>query len=695
MTSRRVALLSLAATYLFFFEYLPPFKRVHLPYDLEGFHYPLLNYAAKSLGEGRFPEWDPSTYCGLSFAGNLQAGLFYPPNWVLLAIGAVRGGLPFKALEMVVLLHIWLAFFLCYLWLRRRFDLLPSVLAAAVYAYSGYMLSQVQHYGVIAAAAWLPLALGAIEERERGALWKLAAASALAFLAGYPPAWFTFAILTLVYAAVARSWRRMVEVALTLAFSLLLVSVQLLPALESATLKTPEKKYGGGIQGAEFYLSFFLPNYFNLNRSSNAPGEPTAQYFYLGAPALFALGWTLYRRRLNVPALALAAVSLVFMTNPFHLIEPVVERLPFLSEICRDWNFLAGLTLAAALLTAASLQDFLAQSPQRRGRLGQGGEWATGAVVIAWCLRQFLIWLPGGRDFSSGWAAALDPTVTLALFSLLLFTSRSPVLLLILVGLDYKVFGSDRRFNAADFDADRFFSDARASRRLEFHGLHDQVYRTLLADPASRLAIDDPGPHPTDFRHYRLSTPQGFDPLLPAPYKRAIEAFTPFRTDRLFPIDPANQALLQRLAVRYYLTSVHSSSHAFLAASPDFRLLEPAESFFHVFEYLHAVPVYRWENVSGTGQRLSWTPERRELLVRSGSGGRFVLIEQYFPGWTATIDGAAVPIERWGEAFQSVQVPAGEHRVQFLFRSRGLRLGALVSLIALLILCLAARSSSP
>ncbi len=692
MTSRRVALLSLAATYLFFFEYLPPFKRVHLPYDLEGFHYPLLNYAAKSLGEGRFPEWDPSTYCGLSFAGNLQAGLFYPPNWVLFAIGALRGGLPFKALEVVVLLHIWLAFFLCYLWLRRRFDLLPSALAAAVYAYSGYMVSQVQHYGVIAASAWLPLALLAIDERERRprALWKLAAASALAFLAGYPPAWFAFSILTLVYATVTRSRRRVAEVALTLAFSLLLVAVQLLPALESATLKTPEKKYGGGIRGAEFYLSFFLPNYFNLNRSSNAPGEPTAQYLYLGAPALFALAWTLYRRRLNVPALALAAVSLVFMTNPFNLIGPVVDRLPFLSEICRDWNFLAGLPLAAALLTAASLQDFLAQSPPR-----PLAPVASVALVTAWCLRQFLTWLPGGRDFSSGWPAALDPAVTLALFSLLLFTSRSPVLLLLLVGLDYKVFGSDRRFNAADFDADRYFSDARASRRLEFHGLHDQVYRAVLADPASRLAIDDPGPHPTDFRHYRLSTPQGFDPLLPAPYKRAVEAFTPFRTDRLFQIDPANQPLLQLLAVRYYLASVHSSSHAFLAASPDFRLLQPAESFFHVFEYLHATPVYRWEKVAGTAEPVSWTPERRELLVRSGSGGRFVLIEQYLPGWTATIDGAPVPIERWGEAFQSVQVAAGEHRVQFLFRSRGLRLGALVSLVSLILLCLAARSSSP
>jgi hypothetical protein len=53
------ALLSLAAGWAFFYEYLPPFKRAHFPYDIEGFHFPLLDYAFRSLREGRFPLWDP------------------------------------------------------------------------------------------------------------------------------------------------------------------------------------------------------------------------------------------------------------------------------------------------------------------------------------------------------------------------------------------------------------------------------------------------------------------------------------------------------------------------------------------------------------------------------------------------------------------------------------------------------------
>jgi hypothetical protein len=667
VSARRVALLSLAATWLFFFEYLPPFKRVHLPYDMEGFHYPLLHYAARSFAEGRFPEWDPSIYCGLTYAGNLQAGLFYPPNWPLLTFGALRGGFPFLALEVLVLAHIWLAFFLAYLWLRgRAHDPLPAALGAAVYAYSGYLLSQIQHYGVIAASAWLPLGLLAIDQR-RG-LWKLGAASALAFLAGYPPAWFAFAVLTLVYAA-ATAPRRTPAVAASLAFSLLLAAVQILPALEAATLKTTEEKYGGGIQGAEIYLSFFLPNYFNLSRSSSGAGEPTAQYFYLGAPFLLALGLSFYRRRAPHPALVLAAVSLFLMTNPLGLVEAALRPFPRLGEICRDWNFLAGLPLAAALLVAHALvraAPRLVSAP--------GLRLATYALVPAWCARQLLTWLPGGPDFASGWAAALDPAVTLATFSLVFFTSRSPLLLLLLVATDYKVFGTDRRFNAADLAIDR----------REFLGLHPELHRLLLANPAFRVALDEGAPHPTEMRHYGLRTPQGFDPLLPAPYKRAVEALAPFQTDRLFYPDPSNHALLQRLAVRYYLTSVHSPRHAALAASPDFRLVQPAESYFRVFEYRRAVPVARWERGEGTIEISSGTPESVLLHTRSASPGRLVLTEQWFPGWTVSIDGRAAPLAHWGEAFQSVQVPAGEHRVQFQFRSRGLRLGALLSLTALL-----------
>jgi uncharacterized membrane protein YfhO len=81
-----------------------------------------------------------------------------------------------------------------------------------------------------------------------------------------------------------------------------------------------------------------------------------------------------------------------------------------------------------------------------------------------------------------------------------------------------------------------------------------------------------------------------------------------------------------------------------------------------------------------------WQPEAREIIIRSKHEGRFGLAEEFYPGWHATVDGRPVTIDRWREAFQAIQVPAGEHRIVFRFHSFGLRAGALVSLIALVTL---------
>ena len=135
-----MAAVGILATGAFFCEYLPPFKRVHLFSDIEVYHYPLQRYAFHSLKEGRFPQWDPAIYCGITFAGNITAALFYPPTWLMYAASWGHRFLPFKALEYFAFAHIWLAFVLCYLWLRgRRLAWPASALGAASFACGGYM----------------------------------------------------------------------------------------------------------------------------------------------------------------------------------------------------------------------------------------------------------------------------------------------------------------------------------------------------------------------------------------------------------------------------------------------------------------------------------------------------------------------------------------------------------------------------
>jgi len=75
--------------------------------------------------------------------------------------------------------------------------------------------------------------------------------------------------------------------------------------------------------------------------------------------------------------------------------------------------------------------------------------------------------------------------------------------------------------------------------------------------------------------------------------------------------------------------------------------------------------------------------ERVTLDVTATQPGFVVLTDQYYPGWTATVDGVPTPILRANYAFRAVHVPAGRTVVEFRYRPRSVWLGAVISLTTL------------
>jgi hypothetical protein len=70
-------------------------------------------------------------------------------------------------------------------------------------------------------------------------------------------------------------------------------------------------------------------------------------------------------------------------------------------------------------------------------------------------------------------------------------------------------------------------------------------------------------------------------------------------------------------------------------------------------------------------------PDRVELDVTLAAPALAVLTEMRAPGWTATVDGGAVPVEAANLLFCAAAVPAGRHRVVFEYRAPGARAGLL------------------
>lgn len=606
-----IALATLVGLYLFFIQFLPPIRRFHFIGDIEGYHYPLLNYAFKSLHEGRFPLWDPTIYCGLSFAGNVQAQLFYPLTWVLFACQWYRQGIAYMAIQIFALSHLWILLQFAYWWLRsgRGLPMAAALLGATTFALTGYLLNDFQHLGVICGLAWMPLALWGVDRRR---VWMIAVAGALAFTAGYPATWIAIAVGVFFY-ALFTAWRYALTAGLGMLFSLLLAGIQLLPTAELARYRVAEQVYGYA-PPMEWHLRRFYPG-------SLLEG----QYLYYGAAFLIAIALALwngnYRR--YVPALGLAAAGLVFFEDPYDAVQVWASKIPSLLDVMQHWNF-------QAIFSAA----------------------------VAWFVA--LAWTPLSKS---------HPRLVLALLPLFWF--------------EQYWFGARRDNFREQSNPDRFFmGDARIGGK-EMRGMDTDVFALLRLHPEFRV-LSDQGPHGSEFRHYGLTVPNGFDPFVTTGFKAEIEQYLPFETNRLFRVPVTNEPMLKALGVRYVLSTRQSPHYQTLLETAYYRAI-PTRGHFQVFEYLHAEPAYRFENGNSTSVR--WTPEIREFRVSASQPGDFVLIEQNLPGWRAYIDEAEVAVSLSSKAFQKVNiVQPGEHTVRFEYRPKSVAWGGFLSLAAGIVL---------
>jgi hypothetical protein len=75
-----------------------------------------------------------------------------------------------------------------------------------------------------------------------------------------------------------------------------------------------------------------------------------------------------------------------------------------------------------------------------------------------------------------------------------------------------------------------------------------------------------------------------------------------------------------------------------------------------------------------------YRPNRVAVAVDADAPGYLVLADVWFPGWVATVNGAAaVPVHRADYLFRAVEVPAGHSEVVFTFEPASYRRGRLVS----------------
>ncbi len=672
--------------------------------DFSGQFYAFARYQAERVWSGQLPLWNPYAAAGHPFLADIQSATFYPPRWVSILLSG-PGGFTYFALELEAIAHVFLAGAFTYAFARRIFaDRAAAFSSAIVFAFGGYLASYpILQLAILETIAWLPLILLLIDwaftaslPRKRfaatigaGLIW------GISLLAGHPQT----AMHVVYFALIFGAWRahsqraRWTEAAVRLSAVMLIglgaAAAQWIPSLEFMQ------------QSARGSLGYdALAGGFPLHDAAQVllPGTTSVwSPLYIGILPLSLAVLSGFSQRRNTALFWLVAAGTAFVLSlggATFLYNLLYQWVPGFG-LFRSQERLAGVT-SFALAVAAGGGIALLRSADHAvsaGKLRRVLQVILAGLILM-CGALFALWQAAGQ------APDVAATLDRSLFALLLVALTLGLLqlrrtslgnrpvwsLLVLALIAFDLFTvnwqTDLEQRSPDdyAPAPGFIEIARADpdlARVDGRGLFDGNWGSAIGVPTvdgiSPLAIRRYGMLRDALRKERewalFNVKYVADAVdqLAVPSEVIAQEIWQGRTLNLFRLtNPTPRAwIVHRVRV------LDDASALPVLADPAFDLRAEA---------IVSEPVAVVEASAPSSARVAeYLPERVLIDVEASAAGLLVLSELDYPGWRASLDGAEAPAVRANVALRAVAVPAGRHRVEFVFQPASVSLGLAVS----------------
>ena len=691
--------------------------------DIPTVFYPFIRFARSAVLSGRLPLWNSAIGTGQPFLAAFQAAVLSPFSLLTYILPWPHG---FTA---DVAARLFVGGLGMYLFLRRLAIGIPAALFGGVaYLLNPFSVVWLAH-PLSAVAAWLPWLLMAVdraaERPDRQATAWVAAAVAGTLLGGHPETAFKVCLLAGAYAvyraaAGGRAMATLGAVALGTLLGVLICAIQLLPFFEYLAHSHALEVRGNSdrvflVSPARSFVTAFVPDFFgtpvgrrfmltgtNFNEQQMYPGIVAWAFaamaplhprlrgravFFLGAAAIAALMMhDTWFTRLVVTALpplrvvALSRFGLIAIVGLAFAAAVGVDVLLAAGRDAARHARLARIVTATAVAVGVIVFAFVwgshdLVSPQRVLRpIMRAGDLLVLAVVLVWLtpvLRRWagvlaiallsvdLVWfadgfhplMPRAQAVPENLPALSIPRNDPEIFRIIGWEDALPPNTSMLYDL--------QDIRAYDGIGVRDYSDLM-DVTFSFTGfLHRFVDRNLLhvLDLLNvKYVISNMDPGLPDSRFERLQ-----DLPLYVYRNRLVEP-------RAFLVD-SYIVLEGRTALRALRDAkADFARRVILGLEPD-RSLRPEPAGGDVGRAV--IRRYRDESVA--------------IATRAGGRRLLVLVDAYFPGWVAYLDGVRTPILRADYAFRAVSVPAGEHLIEFRYEPASVRYGALLSIAGLLV----------
>lgn len=689
--------------------------------DLVSFFFPIHSFAAEEIRSWRLPFWNPHLYAGAPHLANFQTATLYPPN---LAAYLVSSPFSYATLELLALAHYLIASIGTY-WLARAIGVgrPASVLAGAIFAYSGFLVAHLGHYSMLSTAAWAPFVFAAIVGVVRFRSWSIALAGTVvltfAILGGHQP----MLLLTLTAALVLgmfELWRSaeyprpegwiqlrrdggfcgnigrlafMPIVAVLLAMPVLGPSL----AMSRHTVRSSLSYEAASEFSVEpvALLHLVLPTVFGSNPTDYwGAFSNTETWGYAGvlAMGLAAFGLLVWPSRTRAFWAVVGVVAVLFALGPFASLHGwAYAFVPGYDQIRGAGRGYMFFNLAVALLAGFGLSALSTRNERwfpRQARLTRSAVVALGAalaVTVGFVMPLFAVQVLGTNDPGNRPVIALGNVNMLAIWLLLglgvmvLIHRRAASGGLIVVAVSVVVlldiFHVTAGFNPT---TDPILSGFEHQEAVAF--LQDE-YRS---EGPFRIEAITPRWQPDLARIAGLDDIGGLvDPL-------ALESYAGFlnaaRNDR-------QSDQYQSLNVRYVVS--------------DTEVGAPGDGFDDVLETADGLVIWEadewmpraWMEGSDRPAAIGENrPGQLRIDLPPDASGTLIVSQVDYPGWRARADGQELEVRPYNGVLQVIDVPSGSTSIDMSFQPVGWTLwlvlaglGALTWLAATVIVALRVR----
>jgi len=685
---------------------------------------------------GELPLWNPHIACGVPNVASMQGAALFPINLLLSPVD------PFRAAGIAALVKLALAGIFTALFVRRLgAGPAGALLSGLCFALCGFMVVWLGHPHTNV-AMWLPLVFYLIEGAlNRAVAWTaLAATFGLIFLGGHVPTAIHMVGAASAYVGFRIATDRRLSlftqaglfVAAVLA-GLLLAAPQLLPFLEYQR----ESSLDAASAALERWATSLPPSALIHFLLPQASGSPTVGFEEVGA--WLQLGgvenYNEHTGYVGITALFLALFAVVFRRDKpsfFFLtlaalctlvicgvgpIPSILRALPLLRDV-NHVRLLLVIDFSLAVLAGLGL-DALLRRPERKPALALALGFAVAALVAVTA-----VFVSSGASLSdlppAAWrfvrvglavlGAGLVVNVVAAI------APKPLAAAVVLLGAVGELLWLGMGYNPAIDRADYYPTTPAIEflRREASGGRFVGMGTLLLPNTAAVYGLEDV--RGTDF----------------ATVRRYEELVTGESGDFYFGIRPRPlPPYWALLDVKYALTTPDArppappSEKVYDGEIAIYRMLPSSQRAAVVLEYeVHADPRQVLERVWSPGfdprsvvlleQPPAWPPDTTgavqpsllasaevvdhqpdTVTVQASAPGPalLVLLDTWYPGWQATVDGVDAPIYRADYSFRAVPIPAGESLVRFAYRPASFGTGiALSACTAALLALLCARA---